>query len=73
MDKSIINFSYVQKHGILFPKLFWSTVRKKCSCDQEKPLELKAEGKKIAKFWDHKNNLFKQWKVRTIFGNRMLS
>ena len=24
------------------------------------------------KFWDHLNNLFKQWKVRTISGNRML-
>ena len=24
------------------------------------------------KFWDHLNILFKQWKVRTIFGNRML-
>ena len=22
-------------------------------------------------FWDHWNNLFKQWKVRTIFGKRM--
>ena len=24
------------------------------------------------KNWDHLNNLFKQWKVRTIFGNRIL-
>ena len=31
---------------------------------------LKAED--LQKFWDHSNNLFKQWKVRTIFGNRML-
>ena len=23
-------------------------------------------------FWDHLNNLFQQWKVRTISGNRML-
>ena len=23
-------------------------------------------------FWDHSNNLFKQWNVRRIFGNRML-
>ena len=23
-------------------------------------------------FWDHWNNLFEQWKVRTIFGNRMV-
>ena len=31
---------------------------------------LKAEN--FQKFWDHWNNLFKQWKVRTIFGNRIL-
>ena len=28
--------------------------------------------KNLQKFWDNKNNFFKQWKVRTIFGNRML-
>ena len=32
---------------------------------------LKAEN--LQKFWDHLNNLFKQWKTRTIFANRMLS
>ena len=31
---------------------------------------LKAEN--FQTFWDHLNNLFKQWKVRTISGNRML-
>ena len=31
---------------------------------------LKAEN--LQNFWDHWNNLFKQWKFRTIFGNRML-
>ena len=30
---------------------------------------LKAEN--LQNFWDHLNNLFKQWKVRTISGNRM--
>ena len=48
------------RNGILLPKLFWPTVRKNCPWDREK------------RFWDHKNNLFKQWKVRTIFGNGML-
>ena len=28
---------------------------------------LKADN--LKKFWDHWNNLFKQWKIRTIFGN----
>ena len=32
----------------------------------EKLLKFKAEGR------DHFNNLFRQWKVRTISGNRML-
>ena len=31
---------------------------------------LKAEN--LEKFWDHLNNLSKQWKVRTISGSRML-
>ena len=59
-------------NGILLPKLFWPTVRKNCSSDREKHLKFEAEGWEFSKFWDHLNNLFKQWKVRTIFGNRML-
>ena len=30
------------------------------------------QAENLQNFWDHQNNLFKQWKVRTIFGNRML-
>ena len=30
---------------------------------------LKAEN--LKKIWDHQNNLFEQWKVRTILGNRL--
>ena len=37
------------KHGILFPKLFWPTVRKNCSRDREKLLKFEAEGRKFAK------------------------
>ena len=37
--------------GILLPKLFWPTVRKKkCSSDREKLLKFKAEGQEFAKF-----------------------
>ena len=32
------------KIGILLPKLFWPTVRKKCSSDREKLLKFEAEG-----------------------------
>ena len=47
--------------------LLWE---KKCSSDQGLyKFELKA--KNLQNSWDHWNNLFKQWKVRTIFGNRM--
>ena len=34
------------KNGILLPKLFWPTVRKNCSSDQEK---FEAEGQEFAK------------------------
>ena len=36
-------------NGIFFPKLFCSTVRKKCSSDREKLLEFEAEGQEFAK------------------------
>ena len=35
---------------ILLPKLFWTTVRKKCSSHREKVLKFKAEGQEFAKF-----------------------
>ena len=38
------------KNGILLPKLFWPTVRKNCSRDQEKLLKFEAEGLEFAKF-----------------------
>ena len=37
-------------NGILLPKLFWPTVRKKCSSDREKLLKFEAEGREFAKF-----------------------
>ena len=46
-----------EKIVLLIQKNFWN-------------LRLKAEN--LQTFWDHLNNLFKQWKVRTISGNRML-
>ena len=36
-------------NGILLPKLFWPTVRKNCSSDQEKLLKFEAEGREFAK------------------------
>ena len=37
------------KNGILLPKLFWPTVRKKCSSDQEKLWKFEAEGQEFTK------------------------
>ena len=37
-------------NGIFLPKLFWPTVRKKCSRDWEKLLIFEAEGREFAKF-----------------------
>jgi hypothetical protein len=36
------------RNGILLPKLFWPTVRKNYSVDQEKLLKFEAEGQEIA-------------------------
>ena len=36
-------------NGILLPKLFWPSVRNKCSSDREKLLKFKAEGREFAK------------------------
>jgi hypothetical protein len=38
------------RNGILLPKLFWPTVRKKCYSDREKRLKFEAEGQEFAKF-----------------------
>ena len=48
------------------------TVRKNCSSEWEKLLKLRLKAENLQKIWDHYNNLFKQWKFSTIFGNRML-
>ena len=42
----------LMKIGILLPKLFWPTVRKNCSSDQEKLLKFKAEGREFKSFQD---------------------
>ena len=39
------------KNGILLPKLFWPTVRKKCSSDLEKLLKFEAEGREFEIFF----------------------
>ena len=43
------NGEKVKRNGILLPKLFWHTVRKNCSSDQEKLLKFEAEGQDFTK------------------------
>ena len=57
-------------NDILLPKLFWPTVRKKS--DWEKVLKLENEGREFANILKSLEQLFKLWKVRTIFGKIML-
>jgi hypothetical protein len=42
-------FVFCIKNGILLPKLFWPTVRKNCSSDQEHLLKFEAEGREFSK------------------------
>ena len=49
-DDNQISWNYWLRTGILLPKLFWPTVRKKCSSDLEKLLKFEAEGWEFAKF-----------------------
>ena len=37
------------QNGILLPELFWPTVRKNCSSDQEKPSKFETEGQEFSK------------------------
>ena len=60
MYKTEIVFCYKSCSDLLWEK--------KCSSDREKNLKFAMN---LQKFWDHWNNLLKQWKFRTIFGNRM--
>ena len=52
--KLVLERFSLQWIGILLPKLFWPTVRKKCSSDREKVLKFEAEGQEFAvkDFWN---------------------
>ena len=42
--------TYVRINDILLPKLFWPTVRKNCSSDQENFLKFEADGQEFANY-----------------------
>ena len=41
------------RHGILWPKLFWPSVRKNRSSDQEKNNNSRLKAENFQNFWDH--------------------
>ena len=45
---------------------------KNCPSDREKLLKFEAEGREFAKFLRSLEQFIQQWKVTTIFGNKML-
>ena len=59
-------------NGILLPKLFWPTVRKKCSSDRENRLKFKAEGQEFAKILRSLEQLIWTLKCQYNFWNKML-
>ena len=67
----LLQFKSIYFHSlqILLQKLFCPTARK---VTQKNFWNLRLKAENFQNFWDHLNNLFKQWIFRTIFGNRML-
>ena len=57
--------------GILLPKLFWPSVRKKCSSDREKLLKFEAESREFSKFLRSLEQFIEAVKGQRN-GNRML-
>ena len=72
LSQIILDSSCIRGNGILLPKFFWPTVRKKCSSDREKLLKFEAEGQDFAKNFRSLEQFIQAGKVKTIFGNRML-
>ena len=69
--KNVYNAQCV--NGILFPKLFWPTVRKFCSSDREKIWTSRLKAENLQKFWDHYLEEFiRTVKGQTNFWNVML-
>ena len=57
------SWKYLNRNGILFPKIFWPSLRKNCSSDGEFFFEIRdGRSENLQNFWDYQNN----------FWNRML-
>ena len=69
--KNEISFSTEERmkkfgNGILLPKLFWPTARKKCSVDREKLLKFEALRQEFENFLRSLEQF-----IQTVFGYRM--
>ena len=63
----MLKFVYVICNGILLPKLFWPTVRRKCSSDWEKLLKFEVEGREFAKKFRSLEQFIQTVKGRKFF------
>ena len=57
---------------MLFPKLFWPSVRKNCPRDLGNHLKLDAEGQELAKILKSPEQFIQKVKGQNNFWNRML-
>ena len=65
-------YLFFLRNGILSPKLFWPSVRKTCSSDQEKLLKFEAEGRvNICNFLWSLQQFIQTLKGQKNFWNRM--
>ena len=55
------------ENGILFRKIFWPALRKKCSRDREKLLKFEAEGREFAKILRSLEHFIQTVKVQNNF------
>jgi hypothetical protein len=60
------------RNGILFPNLFWPTVRKKCSTDLEKLLKFEVKGQEFSKILRLLKQFIQTVKGQNNFWNQML-
>ena len=66
------NIHFYHHYSSLLFGILWPNVRKKILLIEKDFWNLWLKAENLQNVWDHENNLFKQWKVRTIFGSRML-
>ena len=62
-----LRLEFGQDNGILLPKLFWPTVRKECSRDQETLLKFEADSWEFSKILRSQEQFIQTVKVQNNF------